>query len=1075
MHKALGKWLKIYEDELSLFFWVALLLFFIRTSSILFNNFADTAFLKRFGVEYLPILYVANSITTFVIMGAMTGIMARLPGSRMLFYTLIFCGASVGALSFVVKLHFHFIYPVLFVLKLQYAALLTLVFWNLANDLFNTRQSKRLFPLIIAAGVIGGIIGSFATPALARAIDMDNLLWAYFCTTMLGAVAVKSMGARFPTLLVSDKKGKKGKKRTSTIEQFKMILPMVKESKLVKILILLTFLPNVAIPIINYQFNFAVNQQFARQQGLLDFFGYFNGALGCISLILLLFISRLYGRLGLPVVLLFHPVNYMIAFLAFLVRFDIFSAVYARVSRDVIRTTMFSPARAVLMGLFPVSYRAAVRPFLRGTVVRVGVLLGSGIIIASEGLFAPRYLSMVGMVFAAGWIFTTFYLKRSYSDILLGLISRNMLDMKSLEEQDIGNVFADKKIQSQLIESFLSSRGDDCLWYARLLNSQGLKDLDTHILAALKQNDPKTRVQLLGMLSPDAGWDAIQVFEELVDPDNPDQMVALVKAANRLPKDLSAHFAKRVFETNQDFRVKAYALTGLYPQAPQEYKGIIDSWLDSHEASQRRAGVLAAGGSGDEAFVSRLEGLLGVEEDISTLSSILDALRKLDRQEINTLAGPYLSHFSPTVRLSALDAFQINDDEDIRTVIGIMGDSSDMVHERAKNRLQDSSYQNVQVLIESLNIPRRKVREGLFDLLESLNIKDLDVFRFARTQVERCYTRMVETDALGRLPESRERNLLMDHLENKKQVELENILRVLAIQDRSGQMRIVWRGIFSANARQRSNSVEVLDDLMDPSLSRIMLQLLEGLPPDETLKAGRKHFQLPYFDSGREAICSHFLTQHNEWVTLVLALNLIAEQGLDGIERRLVQQLEHAENVFVRQMARMVLDKEHRDTGKREDEIKQEMTIPDKILHLRGINIFEGLSVGELAAIGSVVEESVYPKGETVIKEGGTGDTMYLIISGEVSVIKGREGEQGGREIELARMRAGDYFGEMALFEDAVRSATIRTAEESRLLVIHKQEFTEIVREYPQIALHICKALSGRIRELHKKVKIRGN
>ena len=148
------------------------------------------------------------------------------------------------------------------------------------------------------------------------------------------------------------------------------------------------------------------------------------------------------------------------------------------------------------------------------------------------------------------------------------------------------------------------------------------------------------------------------------------------------------------------------------------------------------------------------------------------------------------------------------------------------------------------------------------------------------------------------------RNLLMDHLENKKQVELENILRVLAIQDRSGQMRIGWRGIFSANARQRSNSVEVLDDLMDPSLSRIMLQLLEGLPPDETLKAGRKHFQLPRFDSGREAICSHFLTQHNEWVTLVLALNLIWEQGLDGMDRGLVQQLEHAENVFVRQMAR---------------------------------------------------------------------------------------------------------------------------------------------------------------------------
>ena len=49
MLKLLGRWLNIYEDEINLFFWTALLLFLIRSSNILFNNFAETAFLKRFG------------------------------------------------------------------------------------------------------------------------------------------------------------------------------------------------------------------------------------------------------------------------------------------------------------------------------------------------------------------------------------------------------------------------------------------------------------------------------------------------------------------------------------------------------------------------------------------------------------------------------------------------------------------------------------------------------------------------------------------------------------------------------------------------------------------------------------------------------------------------------------------------------------------------------------------------------------------------------------------------------------------------------------------------------------------
>ncbi len=130
-----------------------------------------------------------------------------------------------------------------------------------------------------------------------------------------------------------------------------------------------------------------------------------------VSLIILLFIGRVYGRWGLPVVLMFHPLNYMLAFLAFLLRFDIFSAMYARISTRVLLTTINNPARAVLMGLFPVSYRAVIRPFLRGTVVRIGLLIGAGFIILSERLVHPRYLSIVAFFFVGAWIVSTFSLK----------------------------------------------------------------------------------------------------------------------------------------------------------------------------------------------------------------------------------------------------------------------------------------------------------------------------------------------------------------------------------------------------------------------------------------------------------------------------------------------------------------------------------------------------------------------------------------------------------------------------------------------------------------------------------------
>ncbi len=149
--------------------------------------------------------------------------------------------------------------------------------------------------------------------------------------------------------------------------------------------------------------------------------------------------------------------------------------------------------------------------------------------------------------------------------------------------------------------------------------------------------------------------------------------------------------------------------------------------------------------------------------------------------------------------------------------------------------------------------------------------------------------------------------------------------------------------------------------------------------------------------------------------------------------------------------------------------METEIALSDKILYLRTIQIFEDLTVGELAAVASVATEVTVPEGATFIKEGEPGDSMYLILEGEVSVIK-QSPETGNRELELARIKSGDYFGEMALFEDLPRSATIRTRVESRLLAIDKTDFSEIVREYPQIALSICKAFCQRIRELHVKI-----
>ncbi|MBW2602805.1 MAG: cyclic nucleotide-binding protein [Deltaproteobacteria bacterium] len=910
MLRLMGKWLNVYEDEIRLFLWVFFLFFLLRSSNVILNNYAETAFLKRYGVEYLPIVYMLNSIALFFIMGALTGIMVKFPGARILSYLFVFCGVSVAGIRFLIPFNIDLIYPALFMLKAQYEALLGLLFWNLANDLFNTRQSKRLFPLITSGGVIGSIIGSFGTPFLAEAITLDNLLLFYLGTTLMGAVVVRRMGKSYPTLLFSDKKGKRSKSRSNLIAEFKHILPLMKESSLIKILILLTFLPNIIIPILNYQFNYAVNAQYATESGLIQFFGYFRGSLNIVSLIILLFVGRIYGRWGLPVALMFHPANYVLAFLSFLLRFDVFSAIYARMSTMVLRTTINNPARNILMGLIPESLRSVLRPFLRGTVVRIGLLLGSGMILISENFFHPKFLSLIAIPFAAAWLVSVFSLKKEYSKILLDLISKDMFDLKALEETDLEHVFSGKEITSRLVQAFHESFGNRSLWYARLLKALKIKDLDQHLLTAIDHQDNRTRVGLVELLSPKSGRKAASLLMHMAKSEkNQDLTVAALQAINRLDPEFSKMLDYEYFTHHHHPEIRAHALIGLYRREPEKYHPAIQSYLRSDALKDRQTGVIAAGESKDKLFTDRLKEMLVIQQNEPIVPDLLNALYALKEVKLNDLAQPYLSYQTAHVRLAALSVLEIDNDELLRTVILMMGDSSGDVFHTAQEKIETAPYQNTQLLVESLAIPNSRIRKSIFNLLESLNIKDLDVFRFARNQIRDSYQYLSDALSLEGFPESDSRNLLMDHLNQKKMQRIENILRVLALQDTSGEMKIIYRGIFSSDSRKRANAMEALENMMDKRLFKEMIPLMESSSPHETLSIGKKNFELVGIDSGEKVFISQLLSA-KDWVTVALTLDLLQHSESARIDNNTILEFTTSGNEYICRTAQKIIDRQ---------------------------------------------------------------------------------------------------------------------------------------------------------------------
>ena len=135
----------------------------------------------------------------------------------------------------------------------------------------------------------------------------------------------------------------------------------------------------------------------------------------------------------------------------------------------------------------------------------------------------------------------------------------------------------------------------------------------------------------------------------------------------------------------------------------------------------------------------------------------------------------------------------------------------------------------------------------------------------------------------------------------------------------------------------------------------------------------------------------------------------------------------------------------------------------EKVLFLKGVDLFRTIPGEELSHIAQITDEVEYSPEETLFHQGDQGDAMYLIVEGKVKV---HAGEQ-----VFAELSTSQCFGEMAILDAEPRSASITALTELTLLKIQREDFAEILSEKPEISLGIIKVLTGRLREANKRSK----
>jgi CRP/FNR family transcriptional regulator, cyclic AMP receptor protein len=133
---------------------------------------------------------------------------------------------------------------------------------------------------------------------------------------------------------------------------------------------------------------------------------------------------------------------------------------------------------------------------------------------------------------------------------------------------------------------------------------------------------------------------------------------------------------------------------------------------------------------------------------------------------------------------------------------------------------------------------------------------------------------------------------------------------------------------------------------------------------------------------------------------------------------------------------------------------------------LRGIPLFEGLSSEQLARVANVTEVRRYPARGVVVTQGEPATELFAVVRGRLKV---SSSNADGRDTVLGIMAEGEVFGEVALLDGGLRSATCSAVEPCELLVVSRAQFLELLENTPGIAVKLLLVLSRRLRRLSQR------
>jgi HEAT repeat protein len=795
--------LSIRQGESRMAFLVLGVMLFTAMGAALGGTGIEALFFARFGVEYLPYMFVGLGITSMIMSFGVTALLSRIPRQALyiavpILVSVVLLLARVALLSGLTWL-----YPALWLGKEVLNILIGLVIWGMAGVVCDTRQAKRLFPLFNASRILGQVIGGFVTGLLVSSIGTENLLVVWAATLLIAFILSRALLARAQISATPERKSRR--RQTRLIDEMQRGYHYVRGSQLMKWVAIATVFFSILYFSISLPFSRAITERYVNEDSLATFLGVFNGLTTAAAFLAsLLLTNKLFARFGIMVCVLVLPVIYLIGF-AGLVLLPVFSIIVAfRFLQMLWLSGIADPAWQAMFNVVPPERRDQVRAFISGVPEQAGTFIAGGILIIGEQSLTPQQLYFVGLFAAAACTYVIYRARRGYNHALIEALRAGRPHLFYTQEQPFGGFHQDATAVQTALAGLHDSDPIIRRVSAEILGHLSLPESTSALVDGLGDADAFVRAACLRALTQSRAASALlDIAASLSDPE-PDVRFEAVTALSALagyPFGLMLYIAPYLDDENARISTRAaVALLRVNPEHDKAKKHLRQT-AALGDFEERQLAIAALGDWGD-----------------------VEAFRFLTNELQDTSIAPVIC------RSILVSMKRINAQATLPFLIDFLGSEVRLVMEASAELLSELGTLALQPVLDAL--PDEKKAQGALLALEQLPIPPAEpILDFARAAVSRAR----EYDALMRGVQSSASNeamlLLAESLHNKSHEHGIRALRAIGLLGDRDAMNTAIENLQSRDVGNRANVIEALESIS--ARWRAVLQPLMRLWDDD--------------------------------------------------------------------------------------------------------------------------------------------------------------------------------------------------------------------------------------------------